>query len=289
MLNTKNKNEMNNETNKNETNENEIIKQCNDFIEIKKKNYKYKIHENDMKHRTMRYIDPNKVDWIDEKQKERFFNIKHDTLIYRLNECIEANYDSLDLSGLNLKNIPDLKKLIIWNKLKYIKHLFINNNEIYDMSIDFKNFINLKTLDISHNKLTRIINLPDNLEELSCCNNTITDIQSHDKLLRLNCNSNQIIKLNQYLKLNNLICNNNKINTIQSYPELNKLSCVNNPLLKIENQLSLIQLDCSYTRVKNIINCNNLTHLICNNTPINNICNLKKIKMLEMCNCNFTV
>ena len=73
--------------------------------------------------------------------------------------------------------------------------------------------INLHTLDCSFNHITKIENLPQNLQILYCYNNKITKIENlPPNLHNLDCYNNQITKIeNLPLKLQELYCSCNQI------------------------------------------------------------------------------
>jgi Leucine-rich repeat (LRR) protein len=98
---------------------------------------------------------------------------------------------------------------------------------------DLSRFTQLRVLFCSHNRLTSIDNLPDNIESIFCSNNQITCINNLPFWLGgLFCNNNKI----RYIKelppyLIRLFCSKNQLTSIPDLPFLfEMLVCHNNPL-----------------------------------------------------------
>src|ERR1700744_3334982 len=110
-----------------------------------KNNYKYIVYENDLKYKTMRDLDVDRIIWNNEIVQKMFREENLDTLQYRLNECEKKNYEYVDLKQLNLTQFPLLDK-----QYKQIKHLFLGDNKLEKIPclIDFNK---LETLEITHN------------------------------------------------------------------------------------------------------------------------------------------
>jgi len=109
-------------------------------------------------------------------------------------------------------------------------------------------FTQLRVLYCSHNRLTSIDNLPDNIEYIFCSNNQITCINNLPYWLTgLFCNNNKI----RYIKelppyLMRLFCNKNQLTSIPDLPFLFEvLMCYNNPLHSLPYlPYSLVRLSC---------------------------------------------
>ena len=128
--------------------------------------------------------------------------------------------------------------------LKYQNYLSINDvpsnvvklcftNLKLQVLPDLRRFTQLRVLYCSHNRLTTIDNLPDNIEYIFCSNNRITCINNLPFwLIGLFCNNNKI----QYIKelppyLMRLFCDNNQLTSIPDLPFLFEvLICHRNPL-----------------------------------------------------------
>lgn len=249
--------------------------------------YPYMVYENDLKFKHLRNIDSNRAIW-DNDVKHKYHNDNLDSLEHRLLECKKNNFSYLDLSHMNLTTLPDLSKLSIWNDLKNIKFLFINDNKISSYDSKFSCFDKLESLDISNNLLKSITYLPLSLKELTCNNNKLTSIPNSDNLHRLDCSMNEISEIPPYKNIYDIICNNNNIKYIQSYATAKRIVCNDNPLKKIEKQNLMTYFDCENTNLEGKLDMKNLKHLICNNTKINTIENLKNLQTLEMYYCDIT-
>ena len=164
---------------------------------IRKNNKNYPVYKTDFKFKQYRNLKP-------EDYKRVIIDEDMDSINYRMKECKESNYTSLDLSNLNLKEIPDIIP-------KNLKYLFISNNKLTSL----KKLVNLKyleVLDCSSNKLTSLKYIP-NTTELNCRNNlliNIDDLINCNRLTKLDCSHNNIhniIPLNSLELLNVVIIN----------------------------------------------------------------------------------
>lgn len=256
----------------------------------KKEEKKYVVYENDLKFRDMRNIDINKADWATDDIKDLSAK-DFDTITYRLKQCKQGGFQSLDFSRLKLKKFPDLSLYNHFEDLKKnLKYLFLDNNDLIVCDDKIKHFKYLEVLDISFNKITDILYLPPYLKELNCNTNLLKSIGHHDHLKMLDCSTNQIELLGNYINLTDLICFDNKLSRIQNYGNLNRLICKKNPIVTISDQPSLTHLDCSETNVtNNICNMPKLSNLICNHTKISDISGFTKLDSLEMVGCNFKI
>lgn len=243
---------------------------------------KYVVYANDLKHKTHRNIDPTKAEWYDDNVCKKYNEIDHDTIEFRINESQQNNYAYLDLSNLNLKILPKLG-----NNMKYVKCLFLNNNNLTTCGDEFSQFTNLEVLDISSNEISQITFLPENLHELSCHSNCLTSIISHKNVIRIDCSHNKLHTLGKYDNLKIMLCEKNNLNHIQSYPKLVRLICRNNPITTMDKQCLLTHLDCSNSKLLCLPKeMNSLTHLICNDTPISSLDPSLKLKSLELIGSN---
>lgn len=218
-----------------------------------------------------------------------------DTLEYRINETIELNSDSLDLSGLGLKKIPNGvskegsygEPTKLPNELPIIHNLFLSDNKLQFSSLTPLQYYNtLLVLDISNCKINNIDYLPETLIELVCRNNNLVSMPHPlpQNLIRLDVSYNRLIKLPKSNSLKQIICDNNKISKISSYPNLLSLSCKNNLIKTMRPMKNLVSLDCSYNFLEKIYGFVELEYLCCSNNNIMSIFNLPKINQLECFN-----
>lgn len=237
---------------------------------------KYVIYQNDLKHRNMTKLDINKIDW---KQNDirHLYNINHDTLEYRFKESEKDNYQHIDLTNLNLINLPkQLDSNIFYNNLL---HLFISNNNIKG-KLNLSNFKKLESIDIDNNEIDEII-LPESLKELSISNNKLKYIKCNKNLIRIKCSNNLLEKIDLNNNLEICVFDNNKL-TILDMRKLNlceKIIIYNNPLQNLLTPSSLKYLDLSETLVSELYDCDNLLHLVANKCI--NLTNLPKYKNIE--------
>jgi len=143
--------------------------------------------------------------------------------------------------------------------LKYNNYLSIDDIPMNVVKLCFTNlklrelpnltrFKHLRVIHCSHNRLTSIDNLPDNIEYIFCSNNRITCINNLPYyLMGLFCNNNRI----RYIKelppyLMRLFCNDNCLTSIPDLPFLFEvLMCHRNPLYSLPYlPYSMIRLYC---------------------------------------------
>jgi Leucine-rich repeat (LRR) protein len=244
---------------------------------------KYIVYENDLKYKKNRNLVKNKIIYDDKRLEYYIDNIDMDTIEYRIEESKKNNYLYLDLTNMDLINFPNLPI----NIKKQVKYLFINDNELKTIP-DLSDFINLKVLDISCNKITKIGKIPDTIIELNCNMNKIEDLPNIKSLKKLDCSYNNIVTLPKYQNINKIICDNNKIKKIENYNTLIYLSCTDNKIVDINNCLNLKYLDCSNNKIIKLEQYHSLQDLICNNNNIHELQNYTELKYLEIFSTNIT-
>ena len=180
---------------------------------------------------------------------------------------IETYLDSLpeDIKKINVigKGIDHLPDLIRFKKLKY--------------------------LNCSHNKLTFLPFLNENLKELNCNNNHLTSLPHlNENLKELNCNNNQLTSLPHLNeKLNRIYCSNNKLTSLPPLNEkLKHLCCSNNQLtyLPLLNK-NLKELFCSNNQLTSLPNFNEkLKNLYCRNNHLTSLPYFnEKLELFDYC------
>lgn len=228
-------------------------------------NKPYKVYEKDLKFNKKESINPINVEWDYDELEKKYYKTNFDSIEYRLYECKKNNFTFLDLSYMDLKSIPTISTEI---KQK-VKYLFINNNNFSTISLSSLEFPILESIDMSYNKIQKIIELPMSLIEISCSNNNLKEILSTNlnKLEHLDCSINNISNIPYYEKLKSLICNKNNISKIElkDYQNLVYLKCCDNPITSLPYDKLI-----------------NLCDLICNNTKISTIGSLSSIKYIEV-------
>jgi len=236
------------------------------------------IYENDLKYKLHNNIDVLKILNLDDK-------IDHDTLKYRIEDCLKTQCKTLDLSHLKLKEFPILPQEILSN----IKYLFLSENFLYRI-LDLTVFTNLRVLDICNNKLTNVPLLPERIEEVLINNNEIIDIDALikcDYLKRLDCSNNKITNIPIIDSLEILVCDDNKLTKL---PPLNikKLSCCNNQLRELPEFKLIEVIECDDNNIQAIQKYNNLKELYCSNNNISVLDNINKINILHCCDNKIT-
>lgn len=135
------------------------------------------------------------------KHIEPIVNLNHDEKIKQiLQQCITNKDKKLDLSGQNLKVLPDIPLTI--------EELIISNNQLTDIS-NLENKFHILKCD--NNKITKLPCLYEGLTEFYCNNNNLEELPIIPKSVKILHIQNNNIKL--FPKLSNKIemlrCENN--------------------------------------------------------------------------------
>ncbi len=244
---------------------------------IKPKKEKYIVYGQDLKYRHKREIDPEWAEWESEKVKQKY-EINHETIDYRISECKNTGLKTLDLSEMNLIEIPPLNNAIFAN----VENLFLNNNKLTGI-LDIRRFTTLKIIDFSENNVTDVL-ANDGLEELVCRKNKLTYTPKIKTIVRLDCSDNNVSEVNMTACMKILICSGNSIKTINNSKTLNKLLCDNNPISSIGSFPNLAYLDASQTMITSIDKYKKLQTLILNRTKISELPIFENLETLEIIN-----
>ncbi|PTQ91358.1 leucine-rich repeat domain-containing protein [Agitococcus lubricus] len=220
----------------------------------------------------------------------------------RIAECKKNHTLELNLSSLNLEEIPQELTRLVW-----LKYLNLNGNQL--SKLEGLNYLYLlKSLNLSENQLTKIEGLENlkSLESLGLSENQLTKIEGLDKLqslTELNLIGNQLTKiegLENLKSLTLLYLDNNqltKIEGLENLKSLTRLDLDNNQLTKIEGLDKLQSLTELYlrgnqlTKIENLDKLQSLTelNLIGNQlTKIEGLENLKSLTRLDLDNNQLT-
>ncbi len=186
---------------------------------------------------------------------------------------------------------------IIFGKMNNVLN-FTKNNEIFDMTIDsldqvelkkYKGIINLnnvlsfncynvnleripimirvKNLYIPNCQVNSMANYYNNLEKLNCSFNNLHFIPKIPKCEILDCQNNKILKLPENLEnLKELNCSNNNISYLPLLPKCEKLNLEGNPIIYYTDEVKKkfnLQTSPMLKMVYDYINIkNNLTNII---------------------------
>ncbi|OHD11493.1 MAG: hypothetical protein A2Y34_15165 [Spirochaetes bacterium GWC1_27_15] len=270
-----------------------ISQNQNELIVIGDSNIKEKIEIEINKLKTNPYYNKNFYEYIPNQNiKDKIRDIKSDLL---------------DLSNLDLINIPFIKYFSNLSSLKLYRNKFTEIKDLDNLpnltNLDlYKNQLteikgldklpNLTNLSLSGNKLTEINGLDKlpNLISLSLTGNKLTEINGLDKLSNLTdlyLSYNQLSEIKGLDKLSNLTylyLDNNQLKEIkglEKLPNLTKLGLDNNKLIKIEglDKLpNLTYLNLSYNNLTKIEGLDKISNL---NTLSLSWNKLKKINGLD--------
>ena len=240
---------------------------------------KYTVYKNDLMYKKHRKINKENIQF-DDAETENMLNMDLDTLEYRFSAARSSNFCNLDLKNLDLTEMP----IIPTDIKKHIKHLFIGDNMLTSIP-DLTEYINLETLEMSHNKISIIGSLPTKLIEINCSFNNIKQLPLHTKLQRLDCHNNELTHIPLYPELEILICSNNKLVELPHIKSLKKLICDNNNISSVPEFRKVKYLSISNNNILTLPKLPKVTDLICNNMSKPLIFSeMGKIKNLELFN-----
>ena len=202
-----------------------------------------------------------------------------------MNDCIEKykkeKYETLDITNIRSEYINILFNTHIFNPSS-LQHLFVSRCDLINVP-DLSLFVNLITLDLSHNLIQDLNKLPDTLQELNVSENKLQIIDCKlPNLLRLVATNNYIETFSFNHKLESIYLTNNPIQIIPGLNFLHTLEISHTNVCELNIFPELKYLDCSYTDVQKIINYPKLQTLICNHSKVSDIRNIAKIETIEM-------
>jgi Leucine-rich repeat (LRR) protein len=249
----------------------QIITESESFEYVMENTKKTLLYTNDFKYMNKKSIDMNQF------ANNQIKNM--DTIEYRMMECNDNDNKLLDLSNMDLKELP-------LNIPLSIEYLFLSDNDLVD--VDLRQFKNLKIVDLSSNKFKILPHLPESVEEISCRDNEqLVDLSkllhlAHLKRLDVSyCNLREIPIIDT---LEMLVCASNKITSIGNYKSLIRLDCRKNRITNISIMNSLMILECDHNCMESIKDFLNLKSLYCCNNKINDIANLNRIEIIHCTN-----
>jgi Leucine-rich repeat (LRR) protein len=239
---------------------------------------KFPIYKNDLKFQDKFDLEYSE---FDTDGVEEIYNdySKKPKIEFRLKDAEIENYNYIDLSNLGLDD--DLfKKLLqldrIVEVLKKVKFLDLSTNNLTFFP-DLTNFKNIIYLNVSFNNINGSFS-NNNLEELSCENNSITSITSNS-IKKLSASYNSINYIN-VPNINILIINDNKLEEIKSYEKLEYLECNLNLLCIFENFINLEELYISNNKISRINNIPKLKILNCTSNHMTKINYFEKLETI---------
>lgn len=245
---------------------------------------KYPVYRNDIKFRKHRGVDPSRAEW-DDDVKQDYQDKDTDSIEYRLEECKREKNETLDLSHMQ----EDCFEQLFSNKTflsirKIIQHIFAKDCNIRVLP-NLSGLISLQTLDVSCNKLKKLPELPESLEELIVNDNRLSVIDNDlPKLLRFNGSDNMLTRINYSNSLERVHIKNNPIDVVPKLSNLYFLDASITKVKKIHPMPKLKYLDISFTEIMIIPDMPCLEHLQCNESSVNDISIIKSLHSLEIVN-----
>jgi len=222
---------------------------------------------------------------------EKIFNLN-----YYGHDCFSRNgyLTRLDLGGLNLESISEIKGL---QKLSKLESLNLIGNKVIEIS-GLENFTELKSLNLSWNKISKIKGLKrqNKLIVLNLEENQITEISGLESLVNLeelrlmNNKISRITGLDNLKNLEYLALDGNNITEIsglQGLHNLIELTLINNQILEIKglhNLKKLQRLALINNRIKEfkgLTKLKSLKHLELEGNELTSVKGIKKLKKLD--------
>ena len=242
----------------------------------KKTHNKFTLYHTDLKYKKHRKVDIDRI--VKYNPHLKFLKDEcRDSLEYRLKESKSDNDETIDLSHMDINELPN-------DLSENIKYIFLSNNDFVFID-DLAKFTNLRVLDICNNKLTELPNLPNSIEEISCRNNYIENIDNLadlSNLKRLDISYNNLTEIPTIPNLNILMCYYNKIDKVNSMPNLKRLGAMYNKLKHIESFESLVELECDHNEIRKINGLPKLATLYINDNKLEDLGHLPNIRVLEI-------
>ena len=126
---------------------------------------KYVVYRNDIKYKNKNSIDLDRAIFHDKETQNDFMNYDTDDIDYRIKQCVLEKYQVLDLAHMDENAFTKLMSHKMINEIKK-KVLVISANEsnlskLPNLSV----FTNLISINLNHNNIRVLPNLPDTLEE----------------------------------------------------------------------------------------------------------------------------
>ena len=257
---------------------NEKVK-WNDYDKIKANKKHYPVYDADVKNYRHADIDPSKAEWCNEISESNFVSKGTDKLEYRLKMCANEEYEIMDLNYLTPSHVSKFFKSSFFKRYaSTIQHLFIEEcglEKLPDLSL----MTNLKTLDISHNRIKVIEELPETLTELFATDNGLTKLPyKMRKMEKLYVFNNNLKELGSMKKLLYMDMSNNKISKLtHNYPLIKDLSCNDNPITELTDMINLGYLNMSKTEIKRLSNYPKLKYVVANSSKLKYIFKLPSL------------
>ncbi|XP_017057665.1 insulin-like growth factor-binding protein complex acid labile subunit [Drosophila ficusphila] len=111
--------------------------------------------------------------WISGTGLNKFLAADCGSFTFDIKGLADLPINSLDISGISLREVPDL------SGLQELRHLDLSNNQIsYLPGCNFSAFPNLKSLNLSHNLITEMPEEPCRMDSIDVSHNQLTDMHS---------------------------------------------------------------------------------------------------------------
>mgnify|MGYP004000947719 CR=1 FL=1 len=156
-----------------------------------------------------------------------FFTNKRNHVINLINNCIKQQLKTLDISNMELSDLP----------------------------LELKDANCIEILKCDNNKIKKIENIPSSVKSLSLSNNKIEVIENLNTSLDiLFISNNKIKKINNLPNINFLACHDNNISSVTVPNTLQVFLCSHNQIHELDNlnNVNVKTLDCSYNNINKL-------------------------------------
>jgi len=226
----------------------------------------YYLNRRDYKYRELRNIDnidPDLEFCMNRDEALEYRKHNYDTIQSRLDECRDEAENMLDLSHMDLDEIPNIPSSVTFLNISHNKITRIRDDIVQQLQI----------LDCRYNMLTELPPMP-NLRELICSHNKIESLKNINQSLsieRIDCSHNNIKEINNFNNLPNLrviIASYNKLKLIDGFNFVEKMLCDHNDINDLFGLAHVKYLNCSNNQIKNLPEMHMLEYLFCSNNYI---------------------
>jgi len=233
----------------------------------------YPVYRNDIKFKKYQNIDPKRAIWMGDNVEKDFKTLDTDSVNYRIKMCRQEKYDNIDLSRLNQKDID----------IFFILHVFMSNSNIHHIP-NLTDMKSLETLDISHNELQELPEIPPSVTELMANNNKLKALEINmDNVLRVDVSHNKLTKLPNLKSAKTIYVSNNKISTMYcKYDFVKDMKCCDNPISQLPEMVNIRSLNCSRTKICQIFDYMNLSQIISNDSNLSKLDRIPQLESLEI-------
>ncbi|WP_296841399.1 leucine-rich repeat domain-containing protein [Thiofilum sp.] len=220
----------------------------------------------------------------------------------RIEECRRTRSPKLDLSELDLAEIPEMVFELEWLEELDVSGDWESRGSLRSIPAQIAQLTQLTTLTISFNQFNDLgwLQYVPHLQSLDCSFNPLTALQGLEHtphLQSLDCSYNQLTSLQGLVhtpQLQSLDCSSNQLTSLQglvTLPLLQSLHCGGNQLTSLQGLVhtpQLQSLDCSYnqlTSLQGLVHTPQLQSLHCGGNQLTSLQGLVTLPLLQSLHC----